>query len=178
MKGVIFTELVRFMEEGFGIVFADDVLEQADLASGGAFTSVGNYPSSDALKLVSIASDKSGVPVAELCQKYGSFLFGRFNVLFPDLMQMYTTVDALLDHVGPHIHEEVRVIYPGAQPPSVITTRDGDALIVTYKSHRPLAHIAYGLIAQSITDYADPRSLSWEANSVGDQATFRLAPAA
>lgn len=177
MKGVIFTELVNFMEQGFSIVFADEVLTEADLPGGGAFTSVGSYPSAHALKLVTIASEKSGAPVPELCEKYGSFLFDRFQALFPDIMKLYATVDALLDHVGPHIHEEVRVLYPGAQPPSVTTTREGDALVVTYESHRPLAHIAHGLIARSIEHYGDLRKLTWQASASGDRAVFRLAPA-
>lgn len=178
MKGVIFTELVNFMEKVAGVVMTDEIILEADLPSGGAFTSVGSYPSSDALKLVTLASEKSGVPIDKLCRDYGTFLFERFLVLFPAIMKQYPSVDALLDHVGPHIHEEVRVLYPGAKPPSVTTLRDGDALVVNYESHRPLAHIAYGLIAGSIEHYRDDRTLTWEHNETGDRATFRLAPAA
>ncbi|GAA0283647.1 heme NO-binding domain-containing protein [Alteraurantiacibacter aestuarii] len=177
MKGIIFTELVNFMEEGFGLVFADEVLVEADLPDGGAFTSVGSYPATNALKMVSIASVKSGVPVDELCQKYGSYLFQRFTVLFPDIMKLYTSVDELLDHVGPHIHEEVRILYPGAKPPSVTTRRENGVLVVSYQSHRPLAHIAYGLIRQSIEHYGDERELTWESSKLGDRAEFRLVKA-
>lgn len=175
MKGVIFTELVNFMEQLAGVVFTDDVLVEADLPHGGAFSAVGSYPSAEALKLVTIASEKSGIPVPELCEKYGRFLFDRFVVLFPDIMSLYDNVDALLDHVGPHIHEEVRVLYPGAQPPSVTTKREGDTLIVEYESHRPMAHIAYGLIARSVEHYGDPRKLTWDASAQGNRASFRLA---
>lgn len=178
MKGVIFTELVGFMEEVAGVVFADEVLMEANLPHGGAYSSVGSYPSAEALSLVGIASEKSGIPAADLCDKYGRYLFDRFNVLFPDIMKLYTSVDALLDHVGPHIHEEVRVLYPGAQPPSVTTEHNGDTMTVTYESHRPMAHIAHGLIARSIEYYHDPRTLIWEANDRGDRATFTLKPAA
>ncbi|PEQ10506.1 hypothetical protein B2G71_22020 [Novosphingobium sp. PC22D] len=177
MKGVIFTELVQFMEQNFGIIFVDEVLTQADLPGGGAFTSVGSYPSSQALKIVTIASEKSGVPLEELCQNYGSFLFDRFGELFPDIMELYDSADALLSHVGPHIHEEVRILYRDAQPPSVTTEKDGDTLIVTYESHRPLGHIAYGLIRRSLEVYKDPRSLTWEVSPRADRAVFRLAPA-
>lgn len=177
MKGVIFTELVNFMESAGGVVFADEVLVEADLPNGGAFTSVGSYPTAHALKMVDIAAQKTGHSVPKLCEDYGRFLFDRFHVLFPDIMKLYATVDDLLDHVGPHIHEEVRVLYPGAQPPNVVTSREGDALIVTYESHRPLAHIAYGLIARSIDHYGDPRQLTWEASAFGTNAIFTLAPA-
>lgn len=178
MKGVIFTELVRFMEDVGGLVFADTVLVEADLPHGGAYSAVGSYPSAEALSLVEIASEKSGIPAAELCERYGRYLFDRFTVLFPNIMGAYDSVDALLDHVGPHIHQEVRMIYPGASPPQVSTRHDGDTVIVTYESHRPMAHIAHGLIARSIEHYGDPRSLEWEANDRGDRATFTLKPAA
>ncbi len=177
MKGVIFTELVSFMEKALGIIAADDILTRADLPNGGAFTSVGSYPYTDAIKLVSLASDHSGIPVEELCQSFGSHLLDRFGVLFPNIMDQYKTVDDLLGHVGPHIHEEVRILYPGAQPPSVSARQEGDDFILTYESHRPFAHIAYGLIRRSLETYGDTRTLTWEASPASDRAVFRLAKA-
>ncbi len=177
MKGVIFTELVSFMEEALGIIAADDILTRADLRNGGAFTSVGSYPYTDAVKLVSVASERSGIPMEELCQNFGSHLLDRFSVLFPDILNKYETVDDLLSHVGPHIHEEVRILYPGAQPPNVSAKREGNDLVLTYESHRPFAHIAYGLIRRSLETYGDTRTLTWEASPASDRAVFRLAKA-
>jgi len=57
MKGHIFTELVRFMEETVSPAFADQVISEADIPSDGAYTAVGNYPSEEALALVGKASD-------------------------------------------------------------------------------------------------------------------------
>ena len=61
MKGIIFTELVRFMEKVQSADFADAVISGAELPNDGAFTSVGNYPSEYALKMVGQASEQSGI---------------------------------------------------------------------------------------------------------------------
>ncbi|HBB84658.1 MAG TPA: guanylate cyclase, partial [Sulfitobacter sp.] len=50
MKGTIFVELVNMAEEAFGEDVVDEVLENADLENGGAFTTVGNYPCSELIK--------------------------------------------------------------------------------------------------------------------------------
>lgn len=178
MKGIIFTELVNFMEKQGGVLFADEVLEEADLDHGGGYSTVGTYRHEEALALVGIVSARTGTSVPELCETFGRFLFERFLILFPEIMQRFTDVDALLDHVGPHIHEEVRILYPGAQPPRVSTERKDGALLVHYESHRPMAHIAFGLIAQGMVHFCDARVLRWTHNSNGDRATFQLEQAA
>ncbi|BCA62843.1 hypothetical protein HMP09_2077 [Sphingomonas sp. HMP9] len=177
MKGVIFTELIGFIEQRFGIIFMDAVLCEADLPNDGAFTTVGTYPSSHALRLIVLAADRAGLSVDAVCTDYGEHLFDRFGVLFPAILARYATADALLEHVGSHIHEEVRVLYPDARPPRISTERDGASLIVTYASHRPMAHIAYGLIRRSMAAYGDPRTLSWTSTPRAETATFRLSAA-
>ena len=42
MKGLIFNELLDFVERHAGSTMLEEVLEEADLASGGAYTAVGN----------------------------------------------------------------------------------------------------------------------------------------
>ena len=179
MKGVIFTELVSYMETVHGIAFADTVISESRLPNDGAFTSVGNYPSQHALTMVEVAARLSGSDGAVMCQDYGSWLFGRFRALFPAIMANYPTAEALLMHVGSHIHEEVCVLYPDARPPLIAAERDGDTMVVRYRSHRPMAHIAFGLIRQCLVDYAEPREVRWQGVGRADEATFIIAdPAA
>lgn len=66
MKGVIFTELIRFLEAQLA-AFADDVVRDAQLPNEGAYTSVGTYPSSEALTMVGSAARLSGQSEDELC---------------------------------------------------------------------------------------------------------------
>ena len=177
MKGIIFTELVGFLEDRYGIAFADSVISGSKLDNDGAFTRVGNYPSTDALTMVDVAARLSGETGARICEDYGSWLFDRFELLFPDIMARYASAEALLTHVGSHIHEEVRVLYPDARPPQIYAVGQGDNILVRYRSHRPLAHIAYGLIRQCLIAHDDPRELHWGANPQPDDASFIIAPA-
>ena len=52
MKGVVFVELLSMAESAFGEATVDNVLDEADLDNGGAFTAVGNYPCDHLIKLV------------------------------------------------------------------------------------------------------------------------------
>ncbi len=171
MKGVIFTELIRFMETQ-SAAFADEVVRDAALPNDGAYTSVGSYPSAEAMTMVQAASRLSGQSEEELCRQFGNFLFSRFLILYPHITSAYTTAEALLGHVGTHIHDEVCVLYPDSRPPQITVRQDGPRTIMTYQSHRPMAAIAFGLIQGCMAHYGDPRSISWSASSRGRAATF------
>lgn len=174
MKGIIFTELFGFIEEVAGVTFAEQVLEEAALPNGGVFTAVGTYPAAYALALITKASELSDIPAAKLCADYGEWLFGRFTVLYPQLIDKYAGSEEMLDHVGSHIHEEVTILYPDAKPPEVRMKRDGDVPVILYESHRPLSHIALGLIRGCLKHYGDPREVAWTPGEDLSKASFRI----
>lgn len=172
MKGVIFTELVRFMEDAKSPAFADEVIQLAALPSEGAYTSVGNYPAAEALALVGQASVVSGIEAEELCRLFGNYLFERFLILYPHIMAAYKDAETLLSHVGSHIHNEVTVLYPDAQPPKIEASTAGNVTTMQYSSHRPMAAVAYGLIQQCMIHYGDTRTIAWKSSNEGRNATF------
>ncbi len=175
MKGIIFAELIGFMEEVGGLDFAEQVLASSELPNDGAFTRIGTYPAAYALKMVGVASEVSGVPADQLCRQYGEWLFARFVILYPKIVGQYPTAEVMLEHVGSHIHEEVVVLYPDAKPPKVTATRDDDDLIIHYSSHRPMAHIAYGLVKGCMVHYGDTRQVEWVGDNDPASASFRIA---
>lgn len=174
MKGVIFTELVHFMEEAKSADFADAVLEGANLPNDGAFTSVGNYPSDYALAMVGEASRQSGIDAAELCRLFGKHLYRRFFILYPHIMEAYRTAEDLLSHVGSHIHAEVCILYPDAKPPKVETSENENGMEVRYSSHRPMAAIALGLVQGCMEYFGDERGLEWDFGADSKTATFTI----
>ncbi|MEP2987856.1 MAG: heme NO-binding domain-containing protein [Parasphingorhabdus sp.] len=174
MKGIIFTELVRFMEKVQSADFADAVISGAELPNDGAFTSVGNYPSEYALNMVGQASEQSGIEASELCRLYGKYLYGRFTILYPHIMESYRTAEALLTHVGSHIHNEVCILYPDAKPPQISASEAQGQTIIEYRSHRPMAAIAQGLVQGCMEHYSDPRKLEWDIDEDGKSARFTI----
>ncbi len=172
MKGVIFTELVHFMEHVKSAEFVDQVITASELPNDGAFTSVGNYPAEYALSMVEQASIVSGIDAAELCRLFGKFLYNRFLILYPDIMQAYSNAEDLLAHVGSHIHNEVRVLYPDARPPHVESRKDEKGFTLTYQSHRPMAAVAFGLVQGCMEHFDDQRDLQWSFADGGTRASF------
>jgi hypothetical protein len=174
MKGIIFTELVRFMEKVQSPEFADQVISGAALPNDGAFTSIGNYPSEYALAMVGKASEQSGIEATELCRLFGKYLYDRFNILYPHIMESYKTAEALLTHVGSHIHTEVCVLYPDARPPQVTAEVQDGQTVIHYLSHRPMAAIAHGLVQGCMEHYDDRRLLEWDCAVDGKSAIFTI----
>lgn len=174
MKGIIFAELVRFMEEVQSPAFADAVIRETGVPSDGAYGVAGNYPSAEALDLVAVAAEKSGIPADDLCTLFGRHLFRRFTILYSYLIDSYQSAEDLLTHIGSHIHADVCVLYPDARPPQVNLVRNGGTTVVTYSSYRPMAMIALGLVQQCMIHFGDRRSVSCDVSNKGRQATFVL----
>ena len=60
MKGILFTELLDFVERHAGSVTLENIIQQSNLASGGAYTTVGNYSHEEAVRIVLTAADELG----------------------------------------------------------------------------------------------------------------------
>ena len=81
----------------------------------------------------------------------------------------------MLDHVESHIHEEVKVLYPDAVPPTVRSWKEEDGFVVEYASHRPFAYIAHGLVEGCMKHFGDTRTIEWiNPDPTGKTAYFRI----
>ena len=175
MKGIIYSELVGFLDVKGGPSFTEQVLDQAELPHGGAFSRVSRYPWEQAVQVVTSASRISGLDANDLCEEFGWFLFDRFTVLYTEIVERYPTAEGMLGHVESHIHEEVKVLYPDSVPPQVSSWKEDDGFVVEYKSHRPFAHIAYGLVQGCMKHFGDTRTVEWvNPDPSGTTAHFRI----
>lgn len=175
MKGIIYAELIGFLDAQGGPSFTEQVLAEADLPHGGAFSRISRYPWEQAVQIVTSAAKITGADANALCEAFGKFLFGRFTVLYADIVNRYPTAEGMLTHVESHIHEEVRVLYPDAEPPQVSSRQIEDGFVVKYASHRPFAHIAFGLVQGCMEHFGDKREISWlEPDPSGKTAQFRI----
>jgi hypothetical protein len=147
MKGLVFTALLGFLEKEHGLEFADRILGEIDSDSGGAYTTVGSYPSSEMIAIVTAASRLSGRPVPDILRRFGESLFSQLVAAYPDLVGAPEDAFDLLTDLDGIIHVEVLKLYPDAELPTFETTRlDDRTLEVTYRSSRPFADLADGLI--------------------------------
>ncbi len=170
MKGIVFTELFEMVEALFGADMVDDVLDDCDLESGGAYTSVGTYDHRDLIQIVSALSAHTEIPFKTLVQKYGHHLFFRFHELMPNFFQDPKGAFDFLESVHGYIHVEVKKIYPDAALPHFETDRVNDqTLIMTYKSQCPFADFAEGLMGGCIAFYKEDITIESKDHNTHDQ---------
>ena len=60
MRGLVFSEFLEFVENAAGEDMVEDMLDECDLESGGAYTSVGNYDHGEIIKMVTFLYFKTG----------------------------------------------------------------------------------------------------------------------
>ena len=177
MKGMIFTELVDFIERHTDMLVTETIIGEAGLANDGAFTSVGNYPHSEAIKLVMSASEQLETPATDLMRQFGNELFIRLIDAHPQFVDREKDdAFAFLSRVQSHIHTEVEKLYADSSPPVVRTSMDDGKMIVSYESHRPFAMIAMGLI-EGCCEYFDDTlvvELHGGPSEAGSRATFSV----
>lgn len=147
MKGMVFTEFLELVERTWSPAMADDLVESSDLASGGAYTSVGTYDHREMVKLVVRLAARTGQPVDEVLHWFGSGLFASLARAFPHFVDVHPDAFSMLSGVEAVIHVEVRKLYPDAELPAFVVSRpDADTLVLDYHSPRCMDALAHGLI--------------------------------
>jgi hypothetical protein len=157
MKGMVFTEFLEMIEEKFSPEMVDRIIESSDLESQGVYTTVGTYDHHEMIMLVTSLSRETGIPAPDLIRTFGEHLFRRFHHLFPNYFEGVPSAFDFLRRVDDYVHIEVRKLYPEAELPSFICEApQPDQLSITYRSTRPFAALAEGLIRGCIAYYGEP----------------------
>ena len=176
MKGLVFAEFLEMVENTFSLEIADRIIEESNLPSGGAYTSIGTYDHSEIIELVTHLSRMTEVPPGVLVEKFGEYLFGRFAEGFPEFFEGVDSAFAFLQNIEGYIHVEVRKLYPDAELPVFeCGTPNPRSLVMTYRSKRPFADLAEGLIHACISHYGTPIEVAREnLSDDGTAARFTL----
>lgn len=160
MKGTIFVELIKMAEDAFGETVVDDVLEKADLENGGAFTTVGNYPCSELIKIVTAFSDHSGISPADLQRKFGHWIMDHCVEDYAEMFKGKNNSFEMLEAVDGEIHVEVKKLYPDAELPVFKTDRVADGhLEMIYSSPRPLVEFCHGMIEACLGQFDEAATI-------------------
>jgi len=177
MKGIVFTEFLEMVEDRFGFSIVDQIIEGSDLSSGGVYTAVGTYDSSEMFSLVGQLSARSGIPVSELLRVYGQHLFTRFASGYGHFFSKVEDSFQFLEQIENYIHIEVRKLYPDAELPHIHTQRlNANTLELFYTSERKMGHFALGLIEGCGLHYSENYSISMEnVNQSGSEVKFTIA---
>jgi hypothetical protein len=177
MKGVVFTEFLEMIENKFSPELADRIIDQADLPSGGVYTAVGTYHHGEMIELVSHLGKETGLAPAELMNAFGMHLFQRFHTMFPVYFEEVSSSFEFLQRIEGYIHVEVRKLYPEAELPSFdCEMPQPGSLRLTYRSARPFATLAEGLIRGCVAHYGEAVDIEVEdlSHGAGTAAQFLL----
>ena len=161
MKGIVFTEFLEMVEQTFGLDTVDTIIEESDLPSEGAYTSVGTYDFNEMVSLVGALSTKTGIPVGELLFTFGHYLFDSLVKVHPEVISAYTNPLGLLYSIEDHIHVQVRKLYPDAELPSFkILEKTDDKMVMVYASSRGLYPLAHGLMTKTFEHFGHNAEIS------------------
>ena len=147
MKGIVFCEFIDFVEEQAGEEIVDDMIQQANPASGAAYTAVGKYDWREMVDMVVALSKIISAPVSDLIRAFGRHLFARLKVIYPQFIEGQVDSFKFLMSIESQIHVEVLKLYPDAELPKLDVRQSGpNNLIVGYTSCRPFGDLCVGMI--------------------------------
>lgn len=173
MKGLVFTELLEYVEENFGFDVADKIIEEAKLANDGSFTQAGNYPFEELLRLVSALSKELNIEIPKLLEIFGEHMFTRLISLNPQLKKIFESSLDLISKVDDIIHPEVQKLYPGADLPKFnLIDRSENKVVIDYISSKHLEPFAIGLMKGSAKSFNEKIIISQE--KIKDITRFTL----
>lgn len=177
MKGMIFVELMEMVEEKFSAKTLQNIVDAADLPDGGAYTTVGTYDHRQLLRLVSCLSEAVDTPIPTLVQAFGQHLFQSLLRDYPQKFHGVKDAFEFVAMIDGNVHVEVLKLYPEAELPSFACERTGtDDLKLVYRSKRPFADLAHGMLTACVAHFGEPISIERQDEGViaGTQATFLL----
>jgi hypothetical protein len=148
MKGIVLTEFVDFVATRL----------PGALPEGGAprLSPVESYPDEVLATLVERVSTGAGIESGEILRRFGAHLFARFVELYP---VFFFEADSALDflaQVNGYVHDEVAKLHPDARFPHFeLERRSPGRLEMTYRSERPLADLAEGMIRGCVSHFGE-----------------------
>jgi len=181
VKGIIFTAFIQYAEDSFGELVVEHMISGCDLATDGAYTSVGTYDHGEIVQMIVQLGKITGRAVPELVKDFGYHLFGTLVTGYPEVVQHVDDSFGLVATIDNHIHVEVRKLYPDADLPSFSHEfRGPDELHLLYESERGLADLAEGLLLGCFHHFREEIEMQREdlSDGAGTRVSFVMRRAA
>jgi predicted hydrocarbon binding protein len=147
MKGIVFVKLNEFIEELWGDEFWDELLEEAELPSGGVYTTVGTYDDQEFFTLIGLVEKKQNISAKDAQFAFGKWVFKDFYNLAPASAHDLKDVFEFLHVVQDFIHIEVKKLKPDALLPKFeFLSETPKQLTFHYHSPRKLCFFCEGIV--------------------------------
>jgi len=154
MKGIVFNVLESMVIEKAGMEGWDQLLSTVEPDSLGIYTAGKSYSDEELMALVAAASEQFSIPVPDLVQAFGDYLFDQLARKYPVFLEQEPDFFGFLGSVHDVIHVEVRKLYDEPSLPEFsIQQLAGNTMVMEYRSPRKLCMLAEGLIAGAARHY-------------------------
>ena len=168
MKGLVFTEFFDMVETVFDADMVDTLIDNTNPPSQGAYTAVGSYDFDELKNMVVELSKQTNTDIDYLLTAFGKHLGVVFVKKFPQFFESAGSTLGLLKEVDQHIHVEVRKLYPDAELPEFTYKEEDGCFKLYYRSKRPLADLAHGLMIQTSQHFNEHFAISMRKWDEGD----------
>ncbi len=160
MMGMVFEEFFTYVEREFSTDMVDDIIIKSKIESDGAYTAVGRYDFNELVSLVVALSEEVNTPVEDLVEGFGFYVFEKLYDSHRKYLPQWDTPFDVLRKIDGHIHIEVQKLYPNAELPQFVVEKDEEnEMILQYRSVRPLAKFAEGIIKGCVSYFGQDMSV-------------------
>ncbi|MFQ3234628.1 MAG: putative hydrocarbon binding protein [Paraglaciecola sp.] len=147
LKGIVFVKLEAFVKVTWGPKLWDELLQEANLDSGGSYTTVGLFDDQEFFTLAALIVNKRAITAQELQKKFGKWMFKQLYATIPNGAHDFVDVFQFLHGVQNIIHVEVKKLYPDILLAEFdLLFENEKTLIFHYKSPRKLCYFCEGLV--------------------------------
>jgi predicted hydrocarbon binding protein len=147
MKGIVFVKFNEFIEELWGDTFWDELLDEADLPSEGAYTTVVTYDDQELFILIGLVADRQNISVRDAQFAFGKWVFKKFYNSAPAGAHDFEDVFEFLYAVQSFIHVEVKKLNSNALVPEFkFLSETSNKLSFHYISPRKLCFFCEGIV--------------------------------
>ncbi len=168
MKGVIFRSFLDHVGQTYGENITEQLILNCDLSSGGAYTAVGTYDTTELLSLIGGLTELTGDEIYSIVKTFGEALFPILVERYPSVIQHANNAFELISTVDNYIHIEVLKLYPDADLPMFSPEfKNPGCMWLKYDSERGLPELAEGLLQGCFDYFGEEAEIEWQDLSGG-----------
>lgn len=177
MKGIVFVKFVDFVEQNWGEIYLDKLLQQADLPSQGIFTASALYDDAEMVTLLGLLCEQQKLQLPDALRLFGQWLFAQLLSIAPAGAHDFDNVFDFMHGLQNIIHVEVQKLHPDAILPQFeFLSQSSHELVMRYLSPRNLCFLCEGLITGLSQHIGEEIQLSQSAcvHQGDDECIFHL----
>ena len=147
MKGVVFVELLDLLDDRYSMKFTEQVIEQSQVYSTGAYNALGQFDHRELLALMEAVECSFPDDTESIYLELGERLVTRCIAEFPTLFRSDSCLPDTLGHMESLMHMDDLLVDQSAELPEIRLDRVGpNQLILDYFYDPRLADFTIGLI--------------------------------